>query len=287
MISPDDLQYFMEVSNTLNLSRASERLGISQPSLSAAMQRLERFTGTALLVRHKKGVTLTSAGKQLLIHAKQLQEYWEIVQSRLLLANEELQGRFTMGCPASIALSYLSKILPDLLEHHKKLEIELKHDNSRKILESILDSSIDIGLIVNPVKHPQLIMQKLCEDETAFWHLQDKKKIQSFRSGEAILICDPALIQVQALLKRLDKKGMRYARMLGTHNLEVIADLTAQGGGIGILPTSLAKRFGKLKKIANTPTYPDEIYLVYRPENRTVKAIQTIASAIKAFFSHA
>src|SRR3989344_1950132 len=256
MISPDDLQYFMEVSNTLNLSRASERLGISQPSLSAAMQRLERFTGTALLVRHKKGVTLTSAGKQLLIHAKQLQEYWEIVQSRLLLANEELQGRFTMGCPASIALSYLSKILPDLLEHHKKLEIELKHDNSRKILESILDSSIDIGLIVNPVKHPQLIMQKLCEDETAFWHL-------------------------------LDKKGMRYARMLGTHNLEVIADLTAQGGGIGILPTSLAKRFGKLKKIANTPTYPDEIYLVYRPENRTVKAIQTIASAIKAFFSHA
>ena len=59
--SAAELEYFLEVSSTLNLSRASERLGISQPSLSLAIKRLEQSVGTELFIRHKHGVTLTQA----------------------------------------------------------------------------------------------------------------------------------------------------------------------------------------------------------------------------------
>jgi len=57
--SAAELEYFLEVANTLNLSRASERLGLSQPSLSLAIKRLELSIGTQLFIRHKQGVTLT------------------------------------------------------------------------------------------------------------------------------------------------------------------------------------------------------------------------------------
>ena len=77
MLSQAELKYFLEVANTKNLSRASERLGISQPTLSVAIKRLENSIGTELLIRQKRGVALTQAGKQLLIHAKQLLQYWE------------------------------------------------------------------------------------------------------------------------------------------------------------------------------------------------------------------
>ena len=283
MISKEDVRYFIQVSETLNLSRAAERLGISQPSLSAAMQRIEHSAKTALLLRHKKGVSLTPAGKQLLLHAKQLQDYWDRVQSRILLTHQEIQGRYTIGCHSSIALTHFGKFMPNLLAQNKKLEVQLKHDNSRKILQAILDASIDIGIVVNPVQHPNLIMQKLCEDETALWHLNEKNKLQSLYSGEAIVICDPDLIQVQSLLKKIQKKGQGYARILSSSNLEVIADLTMNGCGIGILPTSIAVRSGKLKKVTHTPGYLDEFYLVYRPENRELKGIQVIVSAMKTF----
>lgn len=49
-----DLQYFQEVANSLSLSRASERLGISQPALSLAIKRLEHLIGAELLIRHQK-----------------------------------------------------------------------------------------------------------------------------------------------------------------------------------------------------------------------------------------
>ena len=82
--SPSDLCYFVEVANTLNISRAAERAGISQPSLTLAMQRLEEAIGTPLLCRSKSGVTLTQAGKQLLEHTKQLLHLWAQVKGQAL-----------------------------------------------------------------------------------------------------------------------------------------------------------------------------------------------------------
>ena len=68
--SPNDLIDFIELSNTLNFSRASERIGISQPSLSTAIKRLEQAIGAELFIRGKNGVSLTQAGKRLLSHGE-------------------------------------------------------------------------------------------------------------------------------------------------------------------------------------------------------------------------
>src|SRR3569832_169837 len=130
--SPADLTYFVEVANTLNVSRAAERLGISQPSLSLALQRLEHAVGAPLLNRSKRGVTLTQAGKQLLQHARYLLETWDSVRAGALASVRDIQGSYTIGCHPSVALSLLSRFLPQLLRDHPKLDIRLRHDLSRK-----------------------------------------------------------------------------------------------------------------------------------------------------------
>src|SRR3990167_1169865 len=102
--SPSDLSYFIEVANMSNLSRASEALGISQPSLTLAMQRLEQTVGAPLLVRHKRGVTLTKAGEQLLAHARDLMQRWENIKSEALASMHEVQGAISLGCHPTVAL---------------------------------------------------------------------------------------------------------------------------------------------------------------------------------------
>ena len=62
--NPAEILYFLEVASTLNISRAAERLGITQPTLSLAVQRLEATLGTPLLLRGKTGVRLTKAGSK-------------------------------------------------------------------------------------------------------------------------------------------------------------------------------------------------------------------------------
>lgn len=93
LASPTELYYFNEVCRTLNFSRASERLGISQPSLSQAMKRLERFIGAPLFLRLKSGVRLTKAGEQLHKHTDALLTLWERVKAESLASCQEVQGK--------------------------------------------------------------------------------------------------------------------------------------------------------------------------------------------------
>ncbi|EKD53852.1 MAG: transcriptional regulator (LysR family) [uncultured bacterium] len=287
MASQAELRYFIEVANSLNLSRASERLGISQPSLSVAIKRLEGSIGTELLIRQKRGVALTQAGKQLLAHAKQLLQYWDEVRSQALASHHEIQGNFILGCHPSLGLSYLSGFLPELLLTYPKLELQLKYDISRKITESVINLSIDVGLVVNPVKHPDLIIHKLKDDEVTFWSSSKiKNKHQDIYSGDAMIICDIELTQTQWLLKNLQKKHIKYTRLLTGSNLEMIAKLIVNHCGIGILPGSVASSLYPqlIKPIAKMPVYHDEVCLIYRHENRNIKAIQIIINAIKTYF---
>lgn len=284
--SPNDLIYFIEIANTLNFSHTAKRIGISQPSLSLAMKRLEQTIGTELFIRGKRGVVLTKAGKRLLLHAKQLLQLWDSVKAESIASHYEIQGNFTLGVHPSVALSTLSSFLPKLLMDYPKLEIQLIHDLSRKISEGIINLSIDIGLVVNPIKHPDLIIHKLYDDKVTFWHAAEKNILQQIDSGVAVLIFDPDLIQTQWLLKRIHRQGIKYKRVITSNNLEVIANLTANGCGIGIIPTCVAVSAypTKLIPVSKMPYYHDEICLVYRHENRNIKAVQTIISSIKACF---
>ena len=93
MPSPHDLSYFIEVSQTLNVSRAAERLGISQPTLSLAIQRLEKNLGANLLIRTKSGVHLTHAGTKLVAQARVLALEWEKIREDALRDENEIRGR--------------------------------------------------------------------------------------------------------------------------------------------------------------------------------------------------
>lgn len=284
--SPSDLIYFTEVCKTLNFSRTASRIGITQPSLSQAIKRLEQVIGTELFIRSKTGVTLTKAGKRLLSHTKQLLQLWDSVKSESLASHYEIQGKFILGAHPSVALYTLSSFLPKLLMDYPKLEIQLKHNSSRNISEGVIDLSIDIGLIVNPIKHPDLIIHKLYDNKVTFWHTEENNMLQQINSGEAVLICDPDLSQTQFLLKKIHQQGIKFKRLITSNNLEVITNLTTSGCGIGIIPSKVAltANSNKLLPVPNMPFYHDEICLVYRYENRNIKAIQAIISAIKGKF---
>lgn len=285
--SSNELIYFGELANTLNFSRAAERIGISQPSLSTAIKRLEQAIGTELFNRSKNGVKLTPAGKRLQSHAKQLLQLWDTVKSETLASHHHVQGSISFGCHPAVAIHALPGFLPALILKYPKLEIQLKHDLSRKILEGIINLSIDIGIVVNPITHNDLVIQKLYQDKVTFWRAAANSHTkQNIFSEEAVIICDSELMQTKWLLKQLHKKGIKYRRVITSSSLEVVASLTAQGTGIGILPKSLASSplKPKLDLIPKMPIYQDEVCLVYRHENRSIKAVQTIIAAIKAHF---
>jgi DNA-binding transcriptional LysR family regulator len=281
--SADELRYFVEAAQTLNFSRAAERLGVTQPSLSLAIQRLERSFGTPVFLRSKSGVILTKAGTRLLGRVDALLTDWERLREEAMKDETEIRGRYRIGCHPSVAMYSLPHFLPELLEQNPELEIKLFHDLSRKITEQVVSFELDYGIVVNPVPHPDLIIRLLTTDEVSFWVGSGKKIQQDAFSGKGVLIADPDLLQSQSLMSKLEKAGMKYGRTIFSSNLEVVATLIASGAGFGILPKRVATRIKSysLKPVAGAPEIHDKICLVYRADAQNYKSGRTFAQFIE------
>lgn len=284
MPSFSDLTYFLEVVATGNISRAADRLGITQPSLSAAMKRLEDSLGVLLFTRSRTGVHLTKAGKDLSLKARVLLEDWNRIRGEVSKKENSLSGEYVIGCHPAVAMYSLGLFLPKLVQNFPELEFKLIHDLSRKITERVISHEIDFGIAVNPVKHPDIVINELCTDEVTFWTANPPSKTQSLDSRNGVVVCDPELSQSQVLLGQLRKNDVGFRRQIQSASLEVIADLAAAGVGVGILPARVAGRLGsqRLKRLnEKAPKVSDKICLVYRFDTQRTAASKYIIQSIK------
>jgi DNA-binding transcriptional LysR family regulator len=267
-----DLKYFLEVAKTGNITRASERLGVTQPSITLALKRLEDKTGIILLERSRKGTSLTRQGEGLFQIGERMLIEWERDTRMIAQGQKEPMGNYSLGVHTSVAQYTLGEFLPGLLEKFPELEFNLIHDLSRKITEQVISRSCDLGLVINPIPHPDLVIHKLLTDEvTLFKHPAYKGNV---------LILDPEIKQSQTLLKNM-RKTFDYKREIHSSSLEVIRHLCESKAGMAILPTRVAALSDKIKPVANAPTFKDELALIYRVERRTEQSFKELVSAIR------
>jgi DNA-binding transcriptional LysR family regulator len=252
--SANDLVYFLEIAEQLHLSRTATRLGVSQPTLSLALKRLEECVGHSLIERNGRKMSLTSQGNLLRNEAQKLLNMWQNLSKQFNKEAAKTKGKLKFGCHTSVGLYSLDKMLPSLLKSFPLIDIELKHGLSRHLCEEVISKKIDLALVINPQRHPDLILKKIVQDEVTFW----KKP----GAPEHRLICHPELLQTQSLLKNR-KKGLPFTQFLTSESLENIAKLTAAGLGVGIIPERVVKSLSlSLSKITEWGQFQDELYLI-------------------------
>lgn len=270
--SPSDLRYFQEIALTENLSRAAERLGIAQPTLSLSLKRLEEQLNVELFSRKNKGLILTDAGHRLLRECNKLLADWESIVSETKKSQTEIKGRYTLGCHPSVALYSLDPFIRDFYGEFPGIEIHLIHNLSRIICEKVVSGQIDFGIVVNPNRHPDLVLKKLGTDEVCFW-----KKPGGLSD---VLIYNQDLIQSQSMIKQI--KSQFFERTIISDNLEVMSVLARSGAGVAILPTRVVGAIApELKRVPNMPTYRDEIYFLYRFDKEKSLSTKCIIEKMK------
>lgn len=280
--SPSDLTYFLEVAEAGNISRAAERLGITQPSLSLSIKRSEEALGSQLLIRSKTGVHLTPTGYRFRQQAKLLLDQWESLKAETLKEQDEVRGQYVLGCHTSVGLYSLPQVLPNLLKEYPNLEIQIKHDLSRKITEEVISFRIDLGIVVNPVSHPDLVIKQLANDKVSLW--QGPQKL----INEDILLADIDLNQSQSILKKLKSNKLQFRRIMSVPNLEMICSLVSSGTGIGILPERVARRLPSqgLKPYPKASAfYNDKICLIYRSDTPKTLGLKQIIHSLSGALS--
>ncbi|MDC0255587.1 LysR family transcriptional regulator [Bacteriovoracales bacterium] len=280
--SSQDLSFFIEISKTLNLSRASERIGVTQSALSQSLKRLEKNIGLPLFIRTKTGLNLTKAGLKLVKNAQSLLGHWENLKNDVILDSNELRGRYTFGMHESVALYSISQFVPTIIQQYPELELKFIHDHSRNLTEKVISFNLDFALVVNPIKHPDLIIKEICVDIFTLW---TSPHLKTINPNTPLIYC-PELVQSQSIHNRLSKSKLGFKRSITSSSIEVVKKLTMEKVGIGILPTRVAnlglKTADSLKIYGKSaPKFKDKICLVYRYDTQNIPAIKALAFDLK------
>lgn len=270
MLRINDLKNFIEISNFKSLKQTATKLEITQPALSDSLKRLETDLGCLLFYRTKNGVSLTPAGRKLLEKSKII---WNSINE--LQAKNELITNVTLGCHSVVGSYFLPNMLNSIGELHPNNKIQLKHGLSREIQEEIQQGTIDVGVVVNAIQNPDLVIRNIAQDNVCIWR---SKKL----TPKDQLICDPGLFQSSSLIKKWKNCPLK---LLPSSSLELIGRLTESGVGYGILPERVVKIFNfNLVKVPNSPSYKDEFSIVHRPEFGKSKFEKDIITEIKSSF---
>jgi len=141
------LEYFVAAGETGSITLASERIAISQPSISTAVSHLEKELGVQLFVRHHaQGLSLTPAGKRLLREAKALLQQAEALYDAAGEASGQIRGRLTVGCLIPLAPMVIPELSHSFMASFPDTFVHQVEDDQERLLDALRKAEIDIAL---------------------------------------------------------------------------------------------------------------------------------------------
>ena len=157
------LETFLTVVKEKSFSKASKKLGISQPAVTQQIKWLEEYLDNRIVERKKNGITLTKTGEELYRVALRLDKCVSHVEKDIIrIINKELT--FVVGASFTIGnymLPYCLNQLRDAINNEVMIEV----NTSDAILDLLLDKKIDLALIETPVTRDGVIYKQWVEDE--------------------------------------------------------------------------------------------------------------------------
>ena len=159
------LQYLKFLAEQGAFGKAAEAAHVTQPTLSAGIQELERTLGAPVVDRARSGVILTAVGEAALARANTiLNEAEELVQAAKN-ASQPLTGRFRLGVIPTIAPFLLPKALPLLRSRFPKLRLYLREDLTQRLIAALKAGQLDAALIALPFDMQGLAHAHVSDDE--------------------------------------------------------------------------------------------------------------------------
>lgn len=238
------LQYLRLLAEHGSFSRAADAAHVTQPTLSAGIQELERALDAPVVDRARSGVILTAVGEEVVRRGNDILARAEDMVQAARAAGQPLTGRFRLGVIPTIAPFLLPSALPLLRERFPKLRLFLREDLTHRLIEGLKSGALDAALIALPYDTTGLETAPVSEDELlamapANHPLTACEKVSAddLQDNGLILLEDGHCLREQALsvcglhAPRGDEEGGFAATSLHT-----LVQMVGSGLGVSLLP---------------------------------------------------
>jgi len=159
------LEYFCQLAELGNFTRAAQTVGIAQPALTVAIQKLEQEVGLKLINRADKNALLTAEGEVLYKLATQLLSQAKQVELELEELKDLERGTIRFGVSAMMGSYYFPKVLTQFKQKYPKIKIHLVDQGTAALERMLLNSELDLALVRGDLENPQLRYTELINEE--------------------------------------------------------------------------------------------------------------------------
>ncbi|MEM1383747.1 MAG: LysR family transcriptional regulator [Pseudomonadota bacterium] len=285
-----DLEYFIAVSEQRSFARAAKVVGISQPTLSNQIKRLEDVFGQKLLERSGKDVMPTPEGLRALNHMKSVMHaFGELNAARD--GADTLDGKSVrIGLIPSIAPYLSGKLLHGLNATRAQMRTELVEALTADLETQLVSSEIDLAITATLPQSPSLQAVEIGLEKMVYLSSETcpENPLSGASERPILLLQEGHCFRdlVHASIKRLNNSAdARFDRTIGSASLLTLTSLARQGIGDTVVPAHFVDTFPELvsglhRRLLEPTTFSRHIFAVsrkVRTANRDIAELRRIA----------
>lgn len=142
------LRYFLETAREENMTRAAQRLHVSQSTLSKQLKGLEEELGRRLFIRHSFSIELTPEGMLLRKRAEDLIAMSDKITMEFAAMDDIIGGNVYLGCAESVQIRYLAQAIRSFKDRYPGFHYHMTSGDTQQVLEKLDGGLLDLALIV-------------------------------------------------------------------------------------------------------------------------------------------
>lgn len=240
LVNIENIEAFVYVIHCGSFNKAAEALYLSQPSVTARIQSLERELDCRLFDRLGKQIQITEEGKRFLPYAQQLLLTYQ--KGKLQVNRKKsLPDEFRIGCTVSVSNYIIPELLPRLKLIHPNTHYKFVTGITDDIVNKVLNKEVDIGFVRN-VNHPNLQSLKFYEDPISLYAYEGHPFVQNNNITVEAIAEQPLVffecgaldwLRIHRVFEHLDRPPNIQIQ---TDNSEMAKKLVIRKVGISFLP---------------------------------------------------
>ncbi|MFC7978998.1 LysR substrate-binding domain-containing protein [Streptomyces cinereoruber] len=227
MYEPTQLRTFLAVAQTLSFTRAAERLGLRQSTVSQHVRRLEEATGRPLFSRDTHRVELTEDGEAMLGFARTILQAHE--RAAAFFGGTRLRGRLRFGASEDFVTTRLPEILESFRREHPEVDLELTVGLSGTLQARLAAGRLDLILAKRRGTESG---GRLVWEDSLIWIGSPGLRIEPDRPVPLILYPPPGITRARAL-EALEAQGRAWRIACTSSSLS--ANVAAARAGLGVM----------------------------------------------------
>lgn len=249
------LEYFQMASRLKNITRAAERLNVSQPNITVAIKKLESELGIKLFDRSQKQLSLTPEGN---IFLNRIELALRSIQDAVLEVNDYKQlqkGTIKIGIPSMIGAYLFPKIFSSFQQLYPHLDIYLYEEGSMTIREQLERDDLDFGIVIIsdasaslqllPMSRNQIVA---CIPEKHPLAKKNSISINDVANADLIMLKEGSFLR-QLVLSKIKRANIMPEIVLESNQIETVKGLIASNVGIAFLLDFIVKGTPGIKAV--------------------------------------